>query len=95
MTKWWLLSISVGLFAYFLTYENVLLFSGLGAKGLSKTANMKVVLNGGQQVSFIRSDGSFALYPFNFCQRFESAEISRSETCDVLEHGGCDCDSPL
>jgi len=35
---------------------------GLGAKGLSKTANMKVVLNGGQQVSFIRSDGSFAFH---------------------------------
>jgi hypothetical protein len=72
---------------YLLTFsliENILLFSGLGAKGLSKTANMKVVLNGGQQVSFIRSDGSFALYPFNFCQRFEFAEISRSETCEVL-----------
>ena len=33
-------------------------------KGFSKIANTKVVLNGGEQVAFIRTDGSFALYPF-------------------------------
>lgn len=38
-------------------------------KGLGKIANIKVVLNGGEQISFIRQqDGSFALYPFYIIQ---------------------------
>jgi hypothetical protein len=32
----------------------------LAGKGVSKTSNIKVVLNGGQKLSFVRSDGSFA-----------------------------------
>jgi hypothetical protein len=35
----------------------------LAGKGVSKTSNIKVVINGGQKLSFVRSDGSFALYP--------------------------------
>ncbi|CAK9225167.1 unnamed protein product [Sphagnum jensenii] len=32
----------------------------LAGKGVSKTSNIKVVINGGQKLSFVRSDGSFA-----------------------------------
>jgi hypothetical protein len=32
----------------------------LAGKGVSKTSNIKVVLNGGQKLSFVRIDGSFA-----------------------------------
>ncbi len=39
------------------------MFAALAGKGVSKTSNIKVVLNGGQKLSFVRSDGSFALYP--------------------------------
>jgi hypothetical protein len=36
------------------------IFAALAGKGVSKTSNIKVVLNGGQKLSFVRSDGSFA-----------------------------------
>jgi hypothetical protein len=36
------------------------MFAALAGKGVSKTSNIKVVLNGGQKLSFVRSDGSFA-----------------------------------
>ncbi len=39
------------------------MFAALAGKGVSKTSNMKVVLNGGQKLSFVWSDDSFALYP--------------------------------
>lgn len=38
----------------------------MGSKGFglpAKTANTKVILNGGQRVTFVRPDGYFALYP--------------------------------
>lgn len=38
----------------------------MGAKGFSlpaKLSNTKIILNGGQRVSFIRPDGYFSLYP--------------------------------
>jgi hypothetical protein len=39
---------------------------GASAKGFglpAKTSNTKVILNGGQRVTFARPDGYFALYP--------------------------------
>jgi len=39
---------------------------GANAKGFglpAKTSNTKVILNGGQRVTFARPDGYFALYP--------------------------------
>jgi len=39
---------------------------GVSAKGFglpAKTSNTKVILNGGQRVTFARPDGYFALYP--------------------------------
>lgn len=42
------------------------LMIGMGSKGFglpAKTANTKVILNGGQRVTFVRPDGYFALYP--------------------------------
>lgn len=41
--------------------------AGLGTKefGLpGKVSNVKVILNGGQRVTFLRPDGYFSLYPF-------------------------------
>ncbi|KAJ0671238.1 putative ER membrane protein complex subunit 7 [Helianthus annuus] len=40
--------------------------SGFGAKGFGlpvKANNAKVILNGGQQVTFLKPDGYFSLYP--------------------------------
>ena len=40
--------------------------AGMGAKGFgahTKSSNVKVILNGGQRVTFLRHDGSFSLYP--------------------------------
>lgn len=40
--------------------------AGMGVKGFgahAKSSNVKVILNGGQRVTFLRHDGSFSLYP--------------------------------
>lgn len=40
--------------------------AGTGVKGFGlpgKTSNVKVILNGGQWVTFLRPDGYFSLYP--------------------------------
>ena len=42
---------------------------GLGAKGFAlpgKLSDIKVILNGGQRVTFLRPDGYFSLYPTTF-----------------------------
>lgn len=39
-----------------------------GAKGFglpAKISNIKVILNGGQRVTFLKPDGFFSLYPTN------------------------------
>jgi hypothetical protein len=41
-------------------FECEFMFAALAGKVVSKTSNIKVVLNGGQKLSFVRSDGSFA-----------------------------------
>lgn len=44
--------------------------TGASAKGFglpAKTPNTKVILNGGQRVTFTRPDGYFALYPTKIC----------------------------
>lgn len=44
---------------------------GFGAS--SKLLNAKIILNGGQNVTFVRADGYFTLYPikhFSFCWFF-------------------------
>lgn len=40
--------------------------AGAGVKGFGlpgKTSNIKIILNGGQYVTFLRPDGYFSLYP--------------------------------
>lgn len=40
---------------------------GVGAKGIGvawKASNIKIMLNGGERVTFVRPDGYFSLYPF-------------------------------
>jgi len=41
--------------------------TGVGTKEYilpGKISNVKVILNGGQRVTFLRPDGYFSLYPF-------------------------------
>ena len=41
-------------------------FADTGTRGYglpAKTSNVKVILNGGQRVTFLRPDGYFSLYP--------------------------------
>lgn len=45
------------------------LYAGIGVKGFGltgKISNVKVILNGGRKVTFLRPDGFFSLYPTTF-----------------------------
>ncbi|KAJ8421406.1 hypothetical protein Cgig2_017483 [Carnegiea gigantea] len=54
---------------YYLINERFLLIwlafhrADTGTRGYGKTSNVKVILNGGQRVTFLRPDGYFSLYP--------------------------------
>ena len=44
----------------------IVLLLGVGAKGIGvgwKASNVKIILNGGESVTFVRPDGYFSLYP--------------------------------
>lgn len=43
--------------------------AGIGVRGLGlpgKISNVKVILNGGHKVTFLRPDGFFSLYPTTY-----------------------------